>query len=514
MRRTLVGMLLALGVVSTSSGADLGTRPLVGPPLPPPSHGPTLFVRDVQSLDSAVAACVQADMATHDTPGASVAVLLDGEIVLSEGFGVKRRNAGDPVDGDTIFRIGSISKQMTAAAVMRLVDQGRVRLQDPVTTYLPDFELAGEGQAGAVTVWHLLTHTSGIPDTYAVSNIFSPMTLDEWLPHLGELEPFAPPGAFWNYSNPNFSLAGLILERVTGRSYAGNLQDLWDDAGMTRTTLDPDTVLAWGDYSFGHYTAPIGGHEIVYAPDGYDSPTLAPAGGVFSTAPDLVRWADALMADEGTLLRPALAREMQRSQVWTHYTPDLDYGYGIFSETFEGLRIHQHGGNISGWGAYLIWYPPERFAVAVLANTTESLGAAAYCITDAVLSPPPSESPDLSTDPATWRPYVGHYRAVQIDGTVFDTTVSLSGDALRITFERPDDPGFSYTTELVQAYLDTFLMDGNGDGAVDMDITFIPSQSTPGRILWLRNRYLVGDRQGGARPSLTARRPGTAHRPR
>lgn len=511
MRRRLPAFLALLCMTSPALAAGPSPNVELGPGLPP--RPPRIRASHAGSLDQAIEACVQEDMAAHGTPGAAVAVMLDGAVVYEGGFGEKRRGGGDPVGAHTIFRIGSISKQMTAAAVLRLVQEGRVRLQDPVTRVVPELELERPGQAEAITVWHLLTHTSGIPDTYNVSNIFTPMTLEEWVPHMAGLAPFAPPGAFWNYSNPNFSLAGLVVERAGGVPYGQAMEALWSEAGMTRTTLDPGQVMAWGDFSYGHYTAPIGGREVVYAPDGYDSPVIAPAGGVFSTAPDLVRWADALMTGDGLALRPAVLREMQSAQVWTHYLPGLDYGYGVFSETFGDLRLNQHGGNINGWGAYLVWHRQRRFAVAVLANTTASLSAAAYCIAEAALAPGDTTPPDLTTDPATWGPYTGRYRLVQIDGTIFDVEVGLRGSRLDITFRKPDDPSFVYSTPLEQAYLDTFLMDGNGDGEVDTDLTFIPWRPAPGRFLWLRNRYLAGPRSGDARRGASGRGPAPPQTP-
>jgi len=476
-----------------------GGRVELGPDLPP---RPSYERRTVQNgpLEDAIAACVEADMAAHGTPGAAVAVMLDGTRLFEGGFGEKRRGTGDPVDADTVFRIGSISKQMTAAAAMRLVERGLLDPGEPITRVLPELEFARPGQADAVTVWNLMTHTSGIPDTYNVMNLFTPMTLEEWLSRMNGIEPYVPPGSFWNYSNPNYSLLGLIVERLSGLPYSEVMErEVWDPAGMASTTLDPATVISWGDYSWGHYRSPLGGNEIVYAPDDYDSPVIAPAGGVFSTAPDLVRWAEILMGGDGPVLGAAAAREMQLPQVPTLYTPDLRYGYGIFSQRFEGLDVRQHGGNINGWGAYLIWYAPRRFAVAVLANTTASLSDAAWCITDAVLDPGSPPPPDPGIDPSTWRRFEGSYGAVQVDGTRFDTSVELRGEDLWITFTKPGDPSFRYTTRLEPYAYDTFLMDGNGDGTVDLDLTFVAPPSAPHHTFWFRNRNLVGTHRGSAR---------------
>ncbi len=506
-------IVLAVTVAVAAPLAAAGpSRDLVlGPGLPVPSRGTLIAASKDRPLDEVIDACVETDMASHDTPGAAVAVILDGGTVFEGGFGEKLRGSGDPVDAETVFRIGSISKQMTAALAMRLVERGLLDLHEPITRVLPELEFTRPGQAEAVRIEHLLTHTSGIPDFYRVANLFTPMTLEEWLPRMDGLEPYVAPGAFWNYSNPNYSLLGLIIERLAGSPYPEVMQrEVWTPAGMDHTTLDPATVISWGDYSWGHYRSPLGGNEIVYAPDDYDSAVIAPAGGVFSTVGDLVRWAGMLMDGGDGVLSPASAREMQAPHVPTGYAPTLRYGYGIFSQRFEGLDVHQHGGNINGWGAYLIWYEPRRFAVAVLANTTESLSGAAWCITDAVLDPGVTDPPPPVGDPSSWRRYEGEYGAVQVDETRFETKVELSGDVLWITFTKPSDPSFRYRTRLEPYGWNTFLMDGNGDGTVDMDLTFLAPPSTPTHTFWFRNRNIVGTRHGGGRE---AQRPSAPHSP-
>ena len=484
-----------------------------GPALPPPAPATRPVPAKGVPLDDAIAACVEDGMAANGAPGAAVAVLLDGAVIFEGGFGEKRRGGGDPVDAGSVFRIGSISKQMTAAAVMRLAERGALDLHDPVTRALPELQFAVAGQADAVTLWHLLTHTSGIPDTYRVTDPLAPMTLEEWLPHMIGLEPFAPPGAFWNYSNPNFSLLGLVVERASGSPYPEFMaREIWEPAGMAHTTLDPAAVMAWGDYTFGHDRFPFTGDEAILAPDAYDSAAIAPAGGVFSTAPDLVRWAGLLMDGGGGVLRPASAREMQAPHVPTLYAPDLRYGYGIFSRRFEGLDVREHDGSIRGWGASLVWYAPRRFAVAVLTNTTVPLSGAAWCITDAVLHPGGETPAPPPPDPAAWRRFEGRYGAVQVDGERFESAVNLRGDRLWITFTRPSDPSFRYTTTLEPYGYDTFLMDGDGDGTADLDITFVTPGPGPGPVHWFRNRYLVGTRRGAVRRP-DAPRPRPALRP-
>ncbi|NOZ93238.1 MAG: beta-lactamase family protein [Acidobacteria bacterium] len=507
-------LLLAASSPGVAAGRPATTRPLMfsdlGPELPR-QHGATIPKAPAgASLDETVTFCTQQAMALHDTPGAAVAVAVDGDLAFQGGFGVRRRGGSQLVDAQTVFRIGSITKMMTAAGLMQLVETGAVRLDDPVTVYIPDFELAKPGQSATVTVEQLLTHTSDIPDTYAVGNIFHPLGLDEWVPHMATVELYAPAGSFWNYSNPNFSLAGLIIQRVTGLDYRSYMAErVWGPAGMGSTTFDGSAVEATGDYSWGHQRDASSGQETVYGPTSYASETLNPAGMAFSTAGDLVRWALLLMDGGSPVLAPASARRMQAPLVWTHTTADLWYGYGIFSEDFEGLDVRQHGGNVPGWGAYLLWVPGRRFAVAVLANTFEALDDAAYCIADGVLHPTGETPPPVHTNPSTWRRYRGDYGVAQYDGRTWLGTVGLQGDDLTLTATVPSIPPMTKVFHLEQLYLDTFVTDTDDDGKPDLDLTFIAPPGHPPLVRWMRNRLLVGTRLPEARrPSAGPARPG------
>jgi CubicO group peptidase (beta-lactamase class C family) len=237
-----------------------------------------------------------------------------------------------------------------------------------------------------------------------------------------------------------------------------------------------------------------------HAPASYDSAAAAPAGWAFSTAGDLVRWA-LLLGDGGApLLSEESAAAMQARQVSLDYVPEYDYGYGIFAERYKGLDLRQHGGNIPGWGSMLVWVPDRRFAVAVLANTFESLDAAAYCVVDAVLEPPDEPPVDLRTDPATWGPYEGRFAVEDSFGETWEARVRRDGAELWIDFTNLAPPRSTYSTVMEQAFLGTFLIDSDEDGEPDLDLTFIPARGLPARPFWLRNRNAVGTRRHQVRP--------------
>jgi CubicO group peptidase (beta-lactamase class C family) len=452
-------------------------------------------LHQAQTVEGAIDACVESDMEWYGAPGAAVAVILDGELLYERGYGEKLRDSEDPVDPDTIFRIGPITQQMTAAAVLQQVELGRVALSEPITELIPEFQVSGRWPAGDITVWHLLTNTSGFPDVLDSGGVQDGGALSRWAARQGDVRLYAPPGSFWNVSNPNFMLAGLIAERAGGTPYRQLLKEsLWEPAGMDSTTFDPADVEANGNFAHGHcWVCSLGG-EVVVGPEENDLWDVGPAGMGFSTVRDLARWALLLMDGGAPVLSPAAAVAMQNRQQWTHLTPDYFMGFGIMSGEYRGLDVRLHPGGIQGYGAALLWVPQRRFAVAVLANATSTLTNAAHCIVDAALEPDPVDAPDLTTDPSTWKRFEGDYLLTEANGYQTNVRVYLSNDRLMALVTDPADADWSYRTELVQLYLDTFALDSDGNGSLDMDFTFCPRKGEPGFRMWMRNRAAVGER--------------------
>jgi CubicO group peptidase (beta-lactamase class C family) len=505
-----MSLVVTVAIADTPPGATAAVSPadslvasatLPGPG-PLPAHVPRALLKahhGAATLDDAIDQCVTQSMAAADTPGAAVALALDGALILERGYGVTRRQAGAPVDADTRFRIGSITKQLTAAAVLQQVELGSVALDDPVTVHVPELELAGWWPADRITLHHLLTHSSGYPDL-----IFDPAgatggnALGAWAAHQSEVALHAPPGNFFNYSNPNFNLAGLVVERASGLPYRRYMaEQVFAPAGMTRTTFDPAAVIADGNYSYGHFSSP-GGLETVYAPDDYDNAVYAPAGYAFSTAGDLVRWALTLMDGGGAVLAPASADLMQSPQRDLELIPGYSYGYGVFIEPFGDHTLRQHGGNIWGWGAYLIWEHEHRFAVAVLANTFESLPAAAYCIADFLLPQGSTPLPPDPSDPTTWNRLEGLWDFTTRTSYPLEGEITVESDDELSLFMWDAHSGWSAWFTLEHAGYGIFLADLDEDGTLDSDFEFL-DRGSPERVRWLRNRGLVGARRSTPR---------------
>jgi CubicO group peptidase (beta-lactamase class C family) len=402
--------------------------------------------------------CVQTFMRSAGIPGASVAIIDNGVSVYEKGYGVKHRTQGGAVTPDTVFRFGSTLKMMTATAVMQQVERGRVDLQAPITRYVPEFQVGGQWPSSSIKVWNLLTHTTGFPDRYdqfmfrqGLAGPTGPTAISDWAAGQSAIPLYAPPGSFWNYANPNFSLAALVAQRASGVEYHQYMKDnVFGPAGMTSATLLPADVMAYGNYAYEHYVDMFTGQDVIAAPDAYDNWVMAPAGLGFATARDLARFALILMQGGSPVLSPSSAEMMQSPQVEMQTGDPMQYGFGVMVlDDFFGSSFRMHGGNVFGSSSSLIWAPDHKFAISLLFNGAASPDAAAFCaynVFHPLSGPPP---PNTSLPPSEWGKYAGDYRGrfyghwqwktggeiVTYDGLEITGTAVKTGD--RLTLQIP-----------------------------------------------------------------------------
>ncbi|MEQ1630906.1 MAG: serine hydrolase domain-containing protein [Planctomycetota bacterium] len=311
-----------------------------------------------QKVDAAVAPHMQKPLAV----GLSVGVAMGSETV-AKGYGLADVEFDVPVNGATAFRIGSITKQFTAVLVMKLVEKGLVGLEDPLQKHVPEFATEGK----QVTVRQLLDHTSGIKSYTDLGPKWEekqPLELThEQLLALVADEPFDfEPGSDWRYNNTGYYLLGVLLEKVTGKSYASLVADeIATPLSMTRTRYDSNLDLiknrAQG-YQFDGETIQND------APLGMSQPFAA--GALLSTGGDLVRWAQALTG--GKVLLPASYERMTTTTVLPNGR-DTHYAFGIGRDEFGGKLRLQHGGGINGFNSFLLSLPEVDFHVAVISNS-------------------------------------------------------------------------------------------------------------------------------------------------
>jgi CubicO group peptidase (beta-lactamase class C family) len=427
---TLITVILVVGAVTAifAGGAQVSFRPHLQVPTGPVS--PNLLVAkappDLAAVTNSnlgtfekIDTCVQTLMRAYEIPGASIAIIDNGSYVYEKGYGVKHRDEGGAVTPDTVFRFGSTLKMMTAAALMQQVELGRVDLQAPITQYIPEFQVAGPWPSDNINVWNLLTHSTSFPDRYdeymfrnGLDGPTGPTALADWAAGQSAIPLYAPPGSFWNYSNPNFSLVGLITEKTSGEEYHQYMDGhVFGPAGMTSATLLPDEVLEYGDYAYEHYVDTFTGEYVIAAPDAYDNWVMAPAGLGFATAGDLALFALILMEEGSPILAPASAEMMQSPQIDMQTGDPIYYGFGVMIlPDYFGANLRMHGGNVFGSSSSLIWAPDYKFAVSLLFNGAASPDDAALCAYTAFHPFTGEAPPDTTLPRSEWGKYAGNYR--------------------------------------------------------------------------------------------------------
>ena len=309
-------------------------------------------------------------MEKYRVPGVALGVVQDGR-AMTRGFGVTSLEDPRPVTAGTVFPIASISKTFASTAIMRLVEQQKVDLRAPVRKYLPDFRVEDETISREVTVWNLLTHSSGWEGQIAPADR-GDETLARFVDGMMRTNmQLAPPGAAWSYNNAGFSVAGRLIEVVTGKTIGAALGDLvFRPLRLARTVTSPREMMTY-PFALGHTGGSTGTPAIV-RPFAYS--TSVTAGGVSTSLDDLLAYAQFHLGN-GTapggepLLSRSTLDQMRTPQLPKQGTDD-EMGIGWHLRTVGGLRTAAHGGTLNGHVLLLELVPERQFAVAILTNTS------------------------------------------------------------------------------------------------------------------------------------------------
>ncbi len=300
-------------------------------------------------------------LATTGVPSASVAVVEDGKIAYLQAYGDARLDPKIPASPEMRYSIGSISKQFTAAAILMLAEDGKLSLDDPVSKYI-----SGLTRGNEVTIRELLSHTSGYqdywPQDYVMPMMLKPVTpqqiLDQWARIPLDFEP----GTKWQYSNTNYVIAGVIVEKVSGMPLWTLLgKRVFTPLGMKSITDTNEKALPSTDprgyfrYALGPlHPAPKEGPGWMFA-----------AGELAMTAEDLAKWDISIINQ--SVLKPASYREMETVVLLKNGAPTR-YGLGVGVSTVNGHRVLEHGGEVSGFTAENVVLPDDKIAIVVLTN--------------------------------------------------------------------------------------------------------------------------------------------------
>jgi len=329
--------------------------------------------------DIALTEFVEVAAAKLEIPGVAVGVWVDGREVFA-AHGVTSQDNPLPVDKDTLFVLGSVTKTYTATALMRLVAQGRVELDAPVRRYVPELVLPDERAAAEITVGQLLNHTAGLDWRISVDTGEGDDALAAYVAKMAESELISPPGARASYSQIGFNLAGRIIEKVTGLTYEHAVAELlFEPIGLSHTFFTLDNVIT-RRFAVGHNLGADGALSVVR--QWHDNRANHPGGGGVSSVADLIRWGRFHLGDghtaNGTEVLPTNVLRQMREPTVELEGSTLGDAFGIcwFLRDIDGVATFGHGGSANGQFADLLIVPGRNFAVAVTSNAGPDSGLA------------------------------------------------------------------------------------------------------------------------------------------
>ena len=298
------------------------------------------------------------------SPGAAVLIAQDGQVLYQKGFGFANLKKDIPITPKTEFRIGSVTKQFTAAAILKLKEEGKLSLDNKLSQFIPDYPRGDE-----VTIHHLLTHTSGIKSytdkiNFENKEVTKPIASAEAHIESFKNDPYNfDPGEVWSYSNSGYFLLGYIIEKVSGKSYGAYLkQAFFGPLGMNNTGVHYQGIDLKSEAT--GYSYQDGEAEL--APN-WAMSWAGGAGALYSTVGDLHKWNEAVfngeVLDDASLqaaITPVTLNDGKVSQP--------KYGYGWMINEFRGWKEIQHGGGLPGFVTFLTRFPDQNVTVAVLTN--------------------------------------------------------------------------------------------------------------------------------------------------
>jgi CubicO group peptidase (beta-lactamase class C family) len=355
-------------------------------------------VRDPKKALAGLGDFITRELQAQKIPGAAVAVIVDDEVVLLEGYGFRDTAGRKPVTPDTVFPIASITKQFTVASLGTLARQGKLDWDKPVRDYMPDFRVGDDYATLRATPRDLVTHRIGLPRHDFVW-FGSSLTRDELYRQLRHLPFNKDIRTRFQYNNFMYMTAGYLAGRLSGRSYEEHVRaTLLEPLNMTRTHFVLGDLARDSDAALGYELD----NKLELVPDRYESAEqMAPTGGLNSTARDLTRWLRMLLRGgeldgKRVLMKSDVDAMMQPNmpigpQVFEEFGYD-HYGMGLFVTTYRGHEVAEHGGNMPGAAAGVTMFPKEKVGIVVLTNRSGARlrDGLAFEIADRLFGLPPA----------------------------------------------------------------------------------------------------------------------------
>jgi CubicO group peptidase (beta-lactamase class C family) len=317
---------------------------------------------------------ITAQMERLHIPASSLGIVRDGRITKAQGYRFANLELKSPATKDTVYEFGSISKQFTATAIMTLVEQGKVRLDDTITKYFPEVPQAWRG----ITIRDLVTHTSGIQNHVAVPHwldVFKTNLAFETAPSRDELLKMFfklplefQPGETWAYDNTGYYLLGIIIEKTSGKSYWQFLDErIFKPLGMNATrSTDPQPIVRNRASGYEWKNDHFENRSVLL-------PTIAfSAGSLLSSVEDMAKWDAALYTEK-------LLKKSSLDQMWTATATNdgtdapFNYGFGWFIENYHGHRLVQHSGGTPGFSSAMYRFVSDKLTIIIRTNHADRI---------------------------------------------------------------------------------------------------------------------------------------------
>lgn len=304
---------------------------------------------------------VAGQMKERKIPGLSIAVIRDGKIIKAAGYGFSNLELQVPATKDTVYEIGSISKQFASEAVMLLVEDGKLNLDDPIRKYLP---VDAPETWQKITVRNLLNHTSGLKDWTEIKE-FSyrrEYSAEEFIGLVKDFPLLFQPNENWGYSNTNLPLIGIIVERASGKSF----EDF-----ISERILKP---LNFASIRFKHQEDVVANRATGYVlrkdvwkhGEPFRPKIIAASGGILANAVDLARWWEAVLTGQ-VVKQTSLEQMLMPAKLNDGRT--VAHGFAFFTDSFNGHKmIHHHGSTVGGFGGVVRYFPAEKITIAIIGN--------------------------------------------------------------------------------------------------------------------------------------------------
>ena len=319
-------------------------------------------LKESQAIDS-----IFAEWNKADVPGCALGIIKEGKLIYAKGYGLANMEYDIPISTSSVFRIGSTSKQFTAACIILLAEKGKLSLEDTLKSIFPDFP----EYATKITIRHLLNHTSGVRDYLQIAylkglgddDFYSDEDIMQWLVHQSHLN--FDPGEEYLYSNSGYWLLGQIVNKVAGINMADFAQkEIFEPLGMNNTHFHND------------HTQIVKNRASGYAPGDNDDYKISMTtldmigdGGIFTTINDVKKWDDAFY--DPTVLRKSFWQEMTKQGILNN-GEIIDYASGLMIGAYKGLKTIRHGGAFVGFRAELLRFPKEQLSIAIFANRADA----------------------------------------------------------------------------------------------------------------------------------------------